>query len=488
MQNTCDSGNSVWVLILFGMVISLGGCGGGEGTQVRPPFISTQHAQNLSVPGPTSKRLGLDVPPVDPTSLMDWAEKKYPQYFPGHQPDLYWQGYIYRFYPQTGSYLGVEGFNVRVLGPMFGPNMVDVGTLSDFTCQVKPTLCSPIPAATPLNGSYSCFDRRDFASGKCFTSVYPFKWNLTSYQFDDYLRTTFERMEKDNISLLSCKQSSACIENQSGLSMSEIRAMKQASSAVVRITLTSNWIYNPATGMDYGIASACTGTVIQNDLDSTIYVMTAAHCFYSNHNYYSPLDQFSSYRESGLPLYVTFHFEQDACRTTSAYPKDGGYTVPALPVARLWTQDGWSAPSAAVGAITDIALLQLVAPLPAGVTPVRVSSQPLTATERLFTYTHPLQVDKTGGSFDGGIVLEQTSGYQYVVKSSSRLVEPGSSGGPLFAYEPSTGALAIKGTLTASSNPPSNTSEACRTSATAIYGRLDRHAPQLNQYIGKLSQ
>jgi hypothetical protein len=80
---------------------------------------------------------------VDATNLMDWAEQAYPQYFPSHQQSQSYAPYIFRYYPETGAYLGVDGQYVRVLGPMFGPDIITVGVLSDFVCRVFPENCSP---------------------------------------------------------------------------------------------------------------------------------------------------------------------------------------------------------------------------------------------------------------------------------------------------------------------------------------------------------
>jgi len=80
---------------------------------------------------------------VDATNLMDWAELRYPQFFPTHQQNKSSAPYIYRYYPETNTYLGIDGVIVRVLGPAFGSDIVTVGVLSDFVCQVFPETCAP---------------------------------------------------------------------------------------------------------------------------------------------------------------------------------------------------------------------------------------------------------------------------------------------------------------------------------------------------------
>ncbi len=63
---------------------------------------------------------------------MDWAERRYPQLFPGHQPDIVAPPYVYRHYLSTGNYLGVAGQDVYVLGPLTDGQLTRVGSLADF--------------------------------------------------------------------------------------------------------------------------------------------------------------------------------------------------------------------------------------------------------------------------------------------------------------------------------------------------------------------
>jgi phosphatidylethanolamine-binding protein (PEBP) family uncharacterized protein len=86
----------------------------------------------------------------DATALMNWAEAAYPSLFPGPQPDnTSVAPYTYRYYPQTGNYLGVAGSDVYVLGPVAslvapasGGGLYKVGVLADFACNVYPASCS----------------------------------------------------------------------------------------------------------------------------------------------------------------------------------------------------------------------------------------------------------------------------------------------------------------------------------------------------------
>lgn len=90
------------------------------------------------------------------TELMDWAERSYPQFFPGPQANQSLAPYVFRHYPATGNYVGVAGSAVYLLGPVAGGGgaPVQVGVLSDFACQVHPTSC----ASTVPTGANDCVD------------------------------------------------------------------------------------------------------------------------------------------------------------------------------------------------------------------------------------------------------------------------------------------------------------------------------------------
>ena len=68
--------------------------------------------------------------------VLDWAEQRYPQWFPGPVPDRAAAPYeIYRHYPATGNYLGVASGRVYLLGPLSGGWLSQVGTLAGYTPQ-----------------------------------------------------------------------------------------------------------------------------------------------------------------------------------------------------------------------------------------------------------------------------------------------------------------------------------------------------------------
>lgn len=81
--------------------------------------------------------------------LFEYAESKYPAYFPGHKATQSYAPYLYRYYPETGRYVGVavnvpQGAaeveaGVYVLGGDFGSSPTYVGQLTSFVVP-KPVL------------------------------------------------------------------------------------------------------------------------------------------------------------------------------------------------------------------------------------------------------------------------------------------------------------------------------------------------------------
>jgi uncharacterized protein (DUF1800 family) len=117
--------------LVAGLLVSA--CGGGSD---EPPasFLDTASARTdrsiLSVGQAAEASQAAPVPTV--TELLDWAERQYPEFFPGHQADLQSPPYVYRYYATTGNYVGASGSDVYLLGPASGGALLLVGTLADF--------------------------------------------------------------------------------------------------------------------------------------------------------------------------------------------------------------------------------------------------------------------------------------------------------------------------------------------------------------------
>ena len=86
--------------------------------------------------------------------LLDFAERSFWQYFPSPQPTLSFDGYLFRFYAETGIYLGVKAGNVYLLGGVFGSEVVLVGPLAAFITPV-PTQPPPVLAVALCQGTAS---------------------------------------------------------------------------------------------------------------------------------------------------------------------------------------------------------------------------------------------------------------------------------------------------------------------------------------------
>lgn len=96
--------------------------------------------------------------------LMDHAEAVFAAYFPGHPPTQVLAPFHYRYYPETGVYLGVvvseaagyEHLGVYVMGGPFGSAPFYVGPLASYI--------TPVPPGTrpgPTGVSNGCLETRD---------------------------------------------------------------------------------------------------------------------------------------------------------------------------------------------------------------------------------------------------------------------------------------------------------------------------------------
>ena len=123
--------------VVMGLGLPLAGCGGGDQAEFALARGATVQRDVLSVGTDTAARESSRAWrwPM-PDELMDWAERTYREWFPGHlttavQGDLSFRGpYV------TGNYLGVQGTQVLVLGPITNNVVTGVGALSDFASLV----------------------------------------------------------------------------------------------------------------------------------------------------------------------------------------------------------------------------------------------------------------------------------------------------------------------------------------------------------------
>lgn len=128
----------------LGSAILLAACGGGDAPAPPAAFFALDRAETrrsvlgVSAAAPAASAASVGPEPT-PSQLMAWAERRYPQWFPGPVPDLHASPYVYRHYLSTQNYLGVAAGDVYVLGPLTGGQLTRVGSLADFAPQVLAT-------------------------------------------------------------------------------------------------------------------------------------------------------------------------------------------------------------------------------------------------------------------------------------------------------------------------------------------------------------
>ncbi len=108
---------------------------------------------------------------VTADALMDKGQRVFPEFFPSSQSTQVLSFWLYRFYPETGIYLGVnqEDANVYLMGGGFGNSPYRVGTIS----QVNDLLDQQSGQEPVTNGDYTllawndlgmhCVDGKDYS-------------------------------------------------------------------------------------------------------------------------------------------------------------------------------------------------------------------------------------------------------------------------------------------------------------------------------------
>lgn len=96
-----------------------------------------------------------------PTELMDWAETQFPGLFPGHQANRSLDPYVYRFYPDSGNYLGVGNGDIYLAGPIVGGPLMRFAPVAQFACNVFPSSCAPAVSSARGKTLYETFEGRE---------------------------------------------------------------------------------------------------------------------------------------------------------------------------------------------------------------------------------------------------------------------------------------------------------------------------------------
>ena len=151
-------------LIALAAAAFLAGCGGGSddatSTTSTPAAAAAQMRSAMAAQAQTQVRVAAAVSPAQAAEqLLDFAEATFPNFFPVHQATGTFDPFLFRYYPQTGIYVGVVvkanmGYTldgVYVMGGPFGDSPVYVGQLSAFITPVDPGTGGP---TGPNNGCY----------------------------------------------------------------------------------------------------------------------------------------------------------------------------------------------------------------------------------------------------------------------------------------------------------------------------------------------
>jgi hypothetical protein len=158
--------------LLAALVASiLSACGGGGAATDRSALSAPLAAAGNA---PASQGAGSPDPLYDPRLLLDWAERRYPGWFPGPEADRVAPPYLYRFYPSTLNHLGVAGNDVAVLGPLSDNQLRQVGALADFECDVLPARC---PAGGPTLAERRAAAAVAATQADCIAAQ-PFHWSI----------------------------------------------------------------------------------------------------------------------------------------------------------------------------------------------------------------------------------------------------------------------------------------------------------------------
>ncbi|WP_325420506.1 hypothetical protein [Aquabacterium sp.] len=129
------------------MALLMAACGGGADEAADRAATADASAQTAPRARAMAVSSAASIAPEEAArQLMDFAQQQFPAYFPGQAATASLDPFVYRYYPATGTYLGVvvkagSGHalgSVYVLGGAFGSELIRVGAVSDFITPVAP--------------------------------------------------------------------------------------------------------------------------------------------------------------------------------------------------------------------------------------------------------------------------------------------------------------------------------------------------------------
>jgi hypothetical protein len=141
-------------LVLYVAVV-LVACGGGQSSESFVAKVQLSAATSRAQARAGAATSGSSQ--TAPDQLMNWAEDRFPQYFPSHSTTELAAPFAYRYYPETGVYLGIvvgsgSGLAmdaVYVMGGAFGNSPLYVGPMASFMTPVVTPLA--VQATSQLN-------------------------------------------------------------------------------------------------------------------------------------------------------------------------------------------------------------------------------------------------------------------------------------------------------------------------------------------------
>ena len=143
------------LILALALAAALTACGGGEDThsttalRACAELSAAQPAEECKATAlavTNARRTALAAPNPEPLSakeLLNWAERAYPDLFPGHKTDQVIAPFTFRHYPETGNYAGLGNGSIYLAGPVVGqpkgsnPVPVLFDSVSKFTDMVR---------------------------------------------------------------------------------------------------------------------------------------------------------------------------------------------------------------------------------------------------------------------------------------------------------------------------------------------------------------
>lgn len=158
-----------WAGVVCALALLVSSCGGGgEGGNGMSSMANTAPQPLRAAPGAlriASPQALASSQPFTATSLFEWAQQNFPQFFAGTGSDGVTGPYTFRFYPQTQTYLAVSSADggVYVKGPQIsGDQILFIAPLELLSCFVTPGACPAMAVGSAATGNVAAVGDRDW--------------------------------------------------------------------------------------------------------------------------------------------------------------------------------------------------------------------------------------------------------------------------------------------------------------------------------------